>query len=135
MVSKFNMEKLGLLIPLTHILSAEQSPSELHSVEDSTPVDYTIHRYFRVPPNSCIPAIAKIPITINRMANESITNENEWNSVLTIIFKALTLVIVRRGRSTRIALKALTEKPISIMIGRRLVITMTKSRTFHKSRI
>jgi len=80
-----------------------------------------------------MPAIAKIPMTMNKMHRESITREKELNRVLTIIFKALTLVMVRSGLNTRIARNALTEKPILMIRGKRLVTTMMKSRTFHKS--
>jgi hypothetical protein len=80
-----------------------------------------------------MPAIAKTPITKIKIVSESITNENELNRVLTIIFRALTFVIVLKGLRTRIALKALTEKPISTTRGSKLVKTIIKSKIFQRS--
>lgn len=61
---------------------------------------------------------------------ESKTSGIAANKVLTIIFKALILVIVLRGRSTLIALIEFTEKLIPKNIVCMLVTTIIKSKTF-----
>ena len=121
-------------MPFTQILPRAQLESSLQSVSESTPVASTMQRYLRLPPNNCIPAIEKIIMTMNKMQSESMTKEKELNRVFTIILRALTLVIVLSGLKTLMALRALTEKPILMMRGSKLVTTMTKSRIFHKSR-
>lgn len=121
-------------MPFTQILPVGQLLSDEQSVVDIAPVSATIHCIFKSPENSCIPAIANTPITNNRMDRESITREKELNRVLTIIFKAFTLVIVRKGRSTRTALRALTENPKLTTRGNKLVTTITKSKMFQRSR-
>lgn len=68
-----------------------------------------MHLFFINPENNCVPAIENTIITKIKIYRESITNEKEWKRVLTIIFNALTFVIVFKGLKTLIALSEDTE--------------------------
>lgn len=76
-VSKFSIEKFGLEIPFAQIYPKLHVESEAHRLFVNVPVYNYIHRFFKTPENSWVPAIEKTIITKIKIYRESMTNEKE----------------------------------------------------------